>query len=314
MYRLSRWTLHLPLLALLVLAMALGCGRQSGPASSGPSSGIAAGAAEVVRQLAAPVGDTLQVKRTKGSLAWPDPSAKFWDEVPKAAVTLLAQPVITPRPSLVSTPTVEVAAVHDGERVAFWLRWADPERSEAGKLGEFSDAFALEFPIQSYLDTSVMMGGKGKPVQIFHWRAQYQRDAEHGKPDVKTIYPNAAVDMYAMDFKEAQGGTPAEKESFSPGRVTGNPQAYSKSGLDEIVAEGYATSAVQEGTSGKARGRWRDGHWTLVITRPLVVEGGSSLKESKSAAVAFAGWQGGQGEVGSRKCVTLSWLPLALEK
>jgi hypothetical protein len=255
----------------------------------------------------------LVVKRVSADLATPNPNAAYWNDVPQGIVTLLAQPMIAPRPAKTTTDQVLVQAINDGKRIAFRLRWKDPEKSEAGRLGEFSDGFALEFPAREGPVPPVMMGAKDMPVHLFHWRAQYQRDKEKGKPTVKDLYPNVSVDMYPLEFKEVDGGTPAQAEKFSPGRAEGNPQSYAKSGVDEIIAEGFATSAVQEGHGSAGQGEWKDGWWTLVIVRSLAVEGGSTLKVGTPGRIAFAVWQGGQGEVGSRKCVTMNWTPVTIQ-
>jgi DMSO reductase family type II enzyme heme b subunit len=159
------------------------------------------------------------------------------------------------------------------------------------------------------------MGAKDNPVHIFHWRAQYQRDAERGKPKMKDLYPNSVVDMYPMEFADPAATkhiTDADRERFSPGRAEGNPQAYAKSGVDEILAEGFSTSSVQQTHGSVGRAVWQDGEWTLVISRPLDIKGGSVLQVGGKSFVAFAVWQGGEGEVGSRKCVTMMWTPLTV--
>jgi hypothetical protein len=278
------------------LAGSVGCGDK-GPKKEAP--------AEPVSELV--------VARVSADLSKPDPNAGYWRDVPRGAITLLAQPVITPRPERTTTEQIVVQAAHDGKNIAFRVNWADPEKSEAGRLGEASDALALEFPIKEAAKTLVMMGTTDYPVHIFHWRAQYQRDREQGKPTMASIYPNMAVDMYAMDFKDAPGGSDTDKESFLPGRAEFNPQSYEKTGVDEIIAEGYSTSAVQSGHSASAQGEWKDGRWTLVITRPLAIEGGSTIKAGDTSNIAFAAWQGGEAEVGSRKCVTMAWVPLKVQ-
>jgi len=254
----------------------------------------------------------------KADIAAPDPTAAFWKEAPSTVVSLMAQPMVTPRPESTLTNEVKVQAVHDGKNIAFRLTWKDAEPSEAGPLGTFSDAAAIQFPVKAG-DTPppVMMGAKDNPVHIFHWRAQYQRDAERGKPTMKDLYPNLNVDMYPMEFADMGNLTKkgdAEREQYSPGRSAGNPQAYAKSGVDEIVAEGFSTSSVQAGRGGQGKAIWKDGEWSLVITRPLSSEGGSMLTPGASSFVAFAVWQGGAGEVGSRKCVTMMWTPLTLAR
>ena len=254
----------------------------------------------------------LVVRRVSVDLTRPDPNAPYWNDVLAGVVTLVGQPMITPRPEKTTTDSVLVQAVHDGTRAAFRLRWKDPEKSEAGHLGEFSDAFALEFPARDGPLPAVMMGQKGNPVHLFHWRAQYQRDQEKGKPTMKDLYPNMSIDMYPHEFKESNAGTPQIAEQFSPGKAEGNPQSYQKNGVDEIIAEGFSTSSVQEGHGSAARGEWINGEWTLVIVRPLVIDGGSTLKAGTPSNIAFAAWQGGQGEVGSRKCITMSWTPVVI--
>lgn len=258
------------------------------------------------------------VALVKGDVSAPDPAAGVWNGVAATPIMLMGQPMVTPRPATTNTAEVKVQAVHDGKNIAFRLTWKDDGINEAGPLGTYSDAAALQFPIKvAEFPPAVMMGGKDTPVHIFHWRAQYQRDAERGKPTMKDLYPNLSIDMYPMEF--ADMGTlskksDAEREQYSPGRVSGNPQAYAKSGVDEIIAEGFSTSSVQEGHGGKGKASWKDGAWTLVITRPLASEGGSVLSPGGSSFVAFAVWQGGASEVGSRKCVTMMWTPLALSK
>lgn len=252
--------------------------------------------------------------RVADDLTKPDPKAKFWAKVAAAEVMLMAQPMVVPRPAVTTTSKVTVQAVHDGKRVAFRLSWSDPQRSEAGKLGEFSDGAAIQFPAGApAVPPMVMMGSKDNPVHIFHWRAQYQRDAEKGKPTIRDLYPNVSTDMYPMEFVDpASSGaaTERDRERYSPGRAEGNPQSYSKSGVDEIIAEGFSTSSVQAGSQSFGNAVWDAGQWALVISRPLVIEGGSSLTPGKDSFIAFAVWQGGAQEVGSRKSVTMAWTNL----
>lgn len=256
----------------------------------------------------------LVLHRVSADISKPDPAAAYWSGLTEGAIPLMAQPMVAPRPETTTTEMVNVKAVTDGKLAAFRLRWRDTEVSQAGRLGEFSDALALEFPISLDPLPPVMMGAKGNPVHIFHWRAQYQRDHEEGKPTMATLYPNASVDMYPMEFKDQPGAHEADREQFSPGLAAGNPQSYEKTGIDEIVAEGFSTSSVQADSDGDAaHADWKDGEWTLVIVRPLAIEGGSTLVPGQPNYVGLAAWQGGKQEVASRKCVTMSWMPVTIQ-
>lgn len=246
-----------------------------------------------------------------------DPQASYWSQATEVEVSLMGQPMIKPKAEKAETAAVKVQAVNDGKYIAFRLRWKDSEKSEAGKLGEYSDAVALEFPVKSN-DTppSVIMGEPGNPVHLFHWRAQYQYDEEHGKKDVKDIYPNLSVDAYHMDYADNgkwKGATADQKAAYMHGMAAGNPQSYPKKAVDEIMAEGFGTTAVRQDQDSLAKGEWKNGEWTVVISRALKRDKGSVLEAGKGSVVAFAVWQGGKDEVGSRKALTLFWTPLKVE-
>lgn len=253
-------------------------------------------------------------KEVDADLSKAEPTASYWAGVHAETIPLMAQPMIAPHPKTTTTPSLDVQSVHNHNWIAFRLRWKDAEKSLAGKLGEFSDAVALEFPVaDKETPPVVFMGSAGDPVHIFHWRAQYQRDKEQGKPEMKQLYPNLNMDAYPMEYPD-WGNLPkaneAARETFSPGKAVGNPQSYQKTGVDEIIAEGFSTSSVLDAHDADARGVWDNGEWTVVIARPLEREGGSMLTVGKDSFLGFAVWQGGEGEVGARKCVTMMWTPL----
>ncbi len=242
-----------------------------------------------------------------------DASASYWKDVPEMKINLLAQMMVKPKPIKAETKDINVQAVHDGKFIAFRLRWADKEKSEAGKLGEFSDAVALQFPV---LDNEnpppIFMGIKGNPVHMFHWRAQYQYDEEHGKKTIKDIYPNLSSDMYPNEFVDRgflKEATQESKDMFSSGKAAGNPQSSAKKAVDEMMAEGFGTSVVIEDRDSIAYGDWKNGEWTVVISRALKRANGSVLESGKKSAFGLAVWQGGKDEVGARKALTMIWTP-----
>jgi len=240
-------------------------------------------------------------------------SAAYWKDIPEIKVNLLAQMMVKPKPAKAETQNVNMQVVHDGKYIAFRMRWKDKEKSEAGKLGEFSDAIALEFPV---LDNEnpppIFMGIKDNPVHLFHWRAQYQYDEEHGKKNIKDIYPNLSSDMYPNEFVDRGSLKPAteeNKEIFSHGKAAGNPQSSVKKAVDEMMAEGFGSSAVIEDKDSIAHGEWKKGEWTVVVSRALKRPKGSVIEVGKKSAFGVAVWQGGKAEVGSRKAITMIWTP-----
>lgn len=242
----------------------------------------------------------------------------LWKGAAVEPITLMAQPMINPRPATTTTAKLDVQSVHDGKWIAFRFKWAAKSKNEAGRLGEYSDAVAVMFPVRdNNVPPPVFMGALNNPVHIFHWRAQYQRDLERGKPGMKDLYPNMNPDMYPLEFKDAEanrGQTDEGRDAYAYGRAAGNPQSFAKHGVDEIVAEGFSTSAVIENTESAAKAEWKNGEWTVVIARALKREHGSTLEAGGSTFAAFAVWQGAQAEVASRKSVTMTWTPVRLGK
>lgn len=259
----------------------------------------------------------IAVKMVKTDLTKSSFDESVWKDAVDSVVELTAQPMTTPKPKVAETTSVKVSAIHDGKWIAFRLKWADTEKSEMGKLAKFSDAVALQFPVKSNENPPpIMMGFKDDPVHIYHWRYTYQMDAEQGIKTVDKIYPNMTTDMYPLDYKvkgNYKEATRDQKESFVGGTAAGNAQSFAKSGVDEIFAEGFGSSAVIENPESKGKGTWKNNEWTVVIARPLAHQGGSVLEVGKKSHAAFAVWQGGKQEVGGRKALTMAWSPILIE-
>lgn len=271
----------------------------------------------------------------------------LWKNAPEETVVLMAQPT-TPKPETTTTESVIAQALHNGETIVFRIRWKDPSADYGGRLGQFSDGVALQFPGSFQGEPPpIVMGAKGMPVHILHWRAQFEKDRELGRVrTVKELYPNSVVDQYPFDYKIMNGGDKdlspetramikkgqadakakgddnhgapfgkEQREMYSHGRAAGNPSSYPKlQGVDEIVAEGYGTSQVIDKPAAVARGSWKQGEWSVIFARPINMKGRSTLGVNAANNVGFAVWRGEKSEAGSRKSVTLQWSPLQIEK
>jgi DMSO reductase family type II enzyme heme b subunit len=67
--------------------------------------------------------------------------------------------------------SVNVAAVHDGERIAFRLEWRDPVANlDIGDNNQFIDGCGILFPTVEFAPMAVM-GAIGMPVNAWQWRA-----------------------------------------------------------------------------------------------------------------------------------------------
>jgi hypothetical protein len=245
-----------------------------------------------------------------------DPHAPYWKGVEEIEIKLLAQMMVKPMPDSLRTAVVKAQILHDGKHVAFRLRWADKEASEAGKLGEQGDAVAVQLPALDHAKPPpIFMGASGNPVHILHWRAQYQRDELKGMKSVKDIYPNLNADIYPNEFPDRgrlKPATEAQTDMFVAGKAAGNPQSSRKRAVDEMLAEGFGTSVVTPGGNSSGRGKWKDGEWTVVISRAMACPGVAALEPGKGSSFGVAVWQGGAGEVGARKSMTMAWTPFIL--
>ena len=74
---------------------------------------------------------------------------------------------------------VQVAAVHDGERIAFRLEWSDPnENREIGDTMDFPDGCGVLFPSVEFAPMAVM-GAVGMAVNAWYWRADENGRGRH---------------------------------------------------------------------------------------------------------------------------------------
>jgi DMSO reductase family type II enzyme heme b subunit len=74
---------------------------------------------------------------------------------------------------------VQVAAVHDGERIAFRVEWSDPsENCEIGDTTKFPDACGILLPVVQYAPMAIM-GAIGLEVNAWYWRADENGSGRH---------------------------------------------------------------------------------------------------------------------------------------
>lgn len=240
-----------------------------------------------------------------------DPRAAYWANIEAAGVQMLGQMVATPRHLDPAVKELQVKAAHNGHRIAFLIEWADPTRSDRIVVDEYGDQVAVELPNRFIPDKppSPMMGHQGARVTILQWRAAFQKDLEAGEPQTRDLYPHALVDIYpdqvlrATDARPYMGAVGLDNPISHPNRTPV---------LDQM-AEGWGTMTVKLEQRAEAKGLWQDGRWRVVISYPF--SGGENdpkLAVGMETVAAFAVWEGGTREVGSRKAWS-NWVPLKIE-
>ncbi|MBI4368106.1 MAG: c-type cytochrome, partial [Candidatus Omnitrophica bacterium] len=221
---------------------------------------------------------------------------------------------------------VEVRAAHDGNQIAIQLSWADPKMDASVVTHQsFSDGAAIQ--ISGEKDPPFFgMGGSSSSVAIWNWKAAWQEDLKR-QADIETQYPNTAIDFYesqrtyqyGSQFETSESKTSFHDPLFLTAWGAGNPIADPdrKSAAEEARAKGFGTlttmSPMLEAVD--ANGVWQDGKWQVVFVRKLVPSEKEriQLKPGGTVNVAFAIWDGGEGDRNGQKMVSI-WNELVLEE
>ena len=246
----------------------------------------------------------LTVARVGGAGPIADPAAPIWTQVRPVHVVTLPQTVTLPHNDHPAIHEIMVRAVHNGGWIAFLIEWKDPTLSDRVVLDNFGDQVAVELPIDIQADPpSPMMGNPAGRVNIMQWRAAFQHDLQTGDPTIHDLYPNALIDTYPDQVLRATDARP-----YMGAVGLDNPISHARrSAVLDQMAEGWGSMTVKPVQDADGRGIWADGKWLVVISHPLWTGGDNDpdLRAGGTSAVAFAVWDGGNREVGSRK----AWAP-----
>ena len=232
-----------------------------------------------------------------------------WEAIAPATIPLTPQAAAVPMNLEPATSSVRVRMRHNDDHVSVLLEWDDPTRSDALVVDQFGDQIAIQYPIDHANPPSAAMGASGQPVVIMQWRSPHGRDLTVGAPpSVPELFPNAHVDLYTADQ------LPEDRARPYTGAVgLGNPVSRSpENGVLIQIAEGFGSLTALPSTPAHGRGEWANGVWRVVISHPLDFgEGFLQLRAGLQSRIAFAVWEGGNNEVGSRKAWA-SWVPLRI--
>lgn len=267
-------------------------------------------------QKVAATGPGITAVHIAGDAGKLEPDSPEWRKAPEMAVALLPQDMTDPKLIEVAISQVKVKAMCGGQRIAFRIEWDDPTEDMISEDGRFSDAVAIQLPpAPGGQVPDPTMGLTGQPVLIHLWKACYQRRLEFGPWDIRQTFPNATVDHYPFEAAsdEERGQLTAQ---YTIALSAGNPLAASRtSSVDDLTAEGFGTLRPLPAQASAGKGKWANGKWSVVITRPLSVPewlSGPGFKPGDSTFAAFAVWDGGRDNAGSRKARSV-WTPLTLE-
>jgi hypothetical protein len=231
-----------------------------------------------------------------------DPYHEIWNKIPEKVVRLLP---LSARKRPISHIKIQTAINDDA--VAFRLEWEDPipDRSSS-RHQDFKDAVAVEFALGDVLlhkhghnEPFFGMGNRGKVVNIWQWRADWQTEIETKE---KLEYATKGIDLDTMIF----GGEVNPVDALNPFRDVP---------VEELNAEGFGTLTPQPRTKQNVQGKgmWKDGNWSVVLYRDLdsLNKWDKKFMNDQPILVSFAIWDGSQQDRNGRKVVSM-WQSLHL--
>jgi len=228
------------------------------------------------------------------------PFAAAWEQV--KPVTLSLTPLWQRKRS---TKAVEVRVVQDGQRIAFCVAWADATVDLREGVHSATDGAALMFGLSPQVPPIAMGGtdnkGHAEPVNIWHWKASRQLDANEGRRhDLAIREPGVPSDLYMFKRGDRiRGGVEESDPTFvtawKAGNLNADPTMFGHPIL-EYDAAGFGTLTAlpkaQQAVGGV--GRWSNGEWRVVFVRDRKQgsAGEADLAHTQRIPFALAVWQG----------------------
>ena len=233
-----------------------------------------------------------------------DPENPLWENVPAQNIHTI--PLNARRDPI---DQIQFQSVVNEEGIAFRLEWEDPQPDRTSSRHEdFKDAIAMEFALGDVLlhkhghnEPFFGMGDRGKVVNIWQWRADWQTEIETKE---KLEYATKGLDLDTMIF----GGEVNPVDSLNPFRDVP---------VEELNAEGFGTLTPQPQTKQNVLGKgvWKEGKWSVVFFRTLDSLNKWDIKFIKKTPilVAFAIWDGKHQDRNGRKVISMWQRLKALE-
>lgn len=229
-----------------------------------------------------------------------DPMDPFWESLDPVRVPLNP---LWPEPNQVYA--VAVSAVTDGKKLAVLLQWRDDlPKTSAIRVQDFQDAAALEFSLTGKYGF-LGMGDAQNPVNLWNWKAGWQAEVEAGAaPEMRAVYQSMHVDAWTFtNFSTA----------VAAGNVISQPH---RSPIEDANAAGFGSFKSQPINQQNVEGKgvWHDGFWNVIFIRELKSKDRDDVKfaAGKPTPVAFAIWNGEQGDRNGRKMVS-NWYQLLFD-
>ena len=223
-----------------------------------------------------------------------------------------------------SVTELEVRGFHNGETIFFNLRWNDSTKNErAIAHAQFRDSVGLMFPLEIVKISpetpfSPRMGDRGKPVNIWHWKADWEKELASGYEHMEDEYPDMFTDFdFNPDPNQDQDALYTSTALMSGGIAAGSLLSKADRGrsVEDLNAIGFGTLTAQAQQDVKGKGSWVNGKWNVVIYRPLKTSDEFDVQFEPGMETYFntAVWDGEEGDRNGQKSISVRWRPLKIE-
>jgi DMSO reductase family type II enzyme heme b subunit len=171
---------------------------------------------------------------------------------------------------------IHVKALYNEREIAFLVEWNDATKNAFLDLDVFRDGAALQFPVKKGAKPSFWMGDDRKNegmVNIWFWKADAQELIDTGM------------------------------------------QSSHQSPVENLVAGGFGTLTFKDSGYQQVFGKgiWKEGKWSVVLKRNLVITpGNAKFSSGELTPISFGVWDGGEAEVDGRKAIS-TWYYVSLE-
>ncbi len=225
-----------------------------------------------------------------------------------------------------SVQEVDVRGFHNGETIFFGIKWNDASKDDrAIAHAQFRDAVGLMFPLETVKvispekPFSPRMGDRGKPVNIWHWKADWEKEltVDGGYEHMEDQYPNMWHDFDSDPHpciynKEVHDSVDLLAGGLAAGSLLSLPRGRS---VEDLNAVGFGTLTSQTHQDVKGKGSWSNGKWDVIVYRPLTTpdENDVQFVPGKSTFLNMAVWNGNEGDRNGQKSISIRWRPLKIE-
>jgi len=194
----------------------------------------------------------ISVKKVSGDISL-DPFAPVWADAPSTTIALVPQNVAEPMEFSPAVKQVAVNAVMNQKEIALRLEWVDPHKNSfALRHEDYRDSAAIMFPVdptgemppEEVQEILPFMGDDGSAVNIWHWKADWEREQGVELPLDDFQYPNMQADYYINEEEGTDRAVPAATSDTGEycSDCVGNANKSKKLGHAKVAAQTIMSS------------------------------------------------------------------------